>query len=169
MLKWVLLLAMLLPLSARADDEVDLLAPVIEPQKVTAQENTQILPNCDDESMLLQVNSLLQEYNEIHPAHSIYAKRQQVLQMRSAQTYHEQKASSFTSSDNRLIADKLLMTKINQGLKDKEIRVCVSQIKNQSLKPVYLLIYPNKLGQTELHIINYAQDPQADLNTILSE
>ena len=151
--------------------ETEIPDPLALPEETVAEEVLQqkVLPKCDDALFIERVKTMLAEYNAEHPARSIYEKRKQLLQMRFAQSYEEKPASDFVSADNRVIADRLLMTKINNGLKDEDVRVCVSRSENSSFQPVYILLHPNRANETEFHIINYAENPENDLSAVWEE
>lgn len=172
MQKWLLALCLLfaLPLRAEETDEVDLLAP--EPAVVEAEEDKQDeasaeLPKCNDKEMLQQVETLVDGYNAEHQVMSLLERRRRILQLRSMSEYEEEKVSGFTSRQNREVADKLLMTKINQGLTDSQIRLCKSKVKGSGFKAVYLMMYRDKDGLVHVHVLNYLENPAEDLSQIL--
>jgi len=166
--KWLFLFLLLSTTSLHADEiteeEIDLLAP--EPEIVEDIQASPTLPSCQDENVQQHVTQLLEEYNKEHPVHSIYEKRQRTLQIRLANHFEEQPVTGFTSRQNRSVADKLLITKINNGLNDSEIRLCKSNAKGTEFKPVYLMIY-NHHQKTELHILNFLDNPAEELKTDL--
>ena len=142
------------------DDEVDLLAP----EEVTATEPAQVLalPSCQDERLLAQVKELLEEYDAEHPVSSIYDRRQRIMKMRFATSYEEEQVSGFTSKNNRVVADKLLMTKINNGLNDNEIRLCKSNKKSEQFSPIYLMIYPHA-NEWVVEVLNLLENSGEEL------
>ena len=168
--KWLFLSLLLLvrpAWSQEITEEVDLLAPDSEPEAEIQKQTIKTIPTCQDEQVLQQVQALLEEYNQEHPVNSIYEKRQRALQMRYTQKYDEEEVAGFTSKQNREVADKLLMTKINNGLNDDEIRLCKSDVKGTDFQPIYIMIYRNHNNETELHSLNFLKDTSEDLATLL--
>ena len=121
------------------------------------------LPTCNDEQLIAQTIDFLQKYNKENPVDSLYAKRNRALRLRSVRKYEEQTVEGFTSQQNRAVADKLLMTKINFSMNDSEFRICKSTSTNARFSPVYLLIYENKNGETEVQVMNYLDVQVKDL------
>ena len=154
--------------------EIDPLAPEVteseeetEPQTVSSQQE---LPSCDDDKLLEEVTRLLQEYDDENPAESLYAKRQRLLQLKYTQNYEEEQVAGFTSAKNGDVADKLLMTKINESLDDDEIRLCKSKkIENSRFKPIYVIVYPDKDEVIHISILNFKSDGSGELNSVWGE
>lgn len=154
-------------------EEVDPLAPdVIEEEEVVVEQvpQEQILPSCDDETLLQTVSNLLHEYDAENPVESLYDKRQRALQLKYLNNYEEDQVAGYTSAQNQEVADKLLMTKINEGLDDEEIRLCKSKLdKNSRFKPVYVIVYQDKVGLMQVSILNFKADGSGELNSVLGE
>ncbi|MBR1605834.1 MAG: hypothetical protein IJ660_07000 [Alphaproteobacteria bacterium] len=170
MSKWVFLSLCLLAMPVWAetsvdDEEIDLLAPEPEIEKIVPIKFE--LPTCQDERVLQQVQMLLKQYNQEHPVNSIYEKRQRALQMRYTAEYDEEKVTNFTAKQNREVADKLLMTKINNGLDDNEIRLCKSKTAGTDFQPIYIMMYNNHQNETELHLLNFLKNTSEELKTSL--
>ena len=110
----------------------------------------------------------MQQYDEENPVVSIYEKRQRALQKKFTQSYEEEKVAGFTSAKNRIVADKLLMTKINQHLNDDEIRLCKSKAEDKRFKPIYLMIYVDKNNEMQLNILNYIENSNKELSVVLN-
>ncbi|MBQ8465881.1 MAG: hypothetical protein IJ529_05465 [Alphaproteobacteria bacterium] len=125
------------------------------------------LPSCQDERLISQVKELLEQYHQEHPVSSLYEKRQRALQLRYITEYEEEKVAGYTAKKNEVVANKLLMTKINQGLADEEIRLCKSINQNAHFKPVYLMMYGDAEGQTQLFVLNFLDNPNEELKTVL--
>lgn len=144
------------------NDEVDLLAPeeviVAEPERLPE------LPSCQNEQLLAQVKGLLEEYDAEHPVSSIYDRRQRIMKMHFATAYEEEQVKGFTSKNNRIVANKLLMTKINKGLDDDEIRLCKSSKQSEQFKPLYLMIYPHA-NEWVVEVLNLLENPGEELKT----
>ena len=157
-----------------------LIAVVANAQDVSPEENVvavieaeqqplakTVLPTCDEPRLLEQVRNFLTEYNKKHPVDSVYAKRQRGLQMKTISVYEEYPVEGFTSKQNRRVADKLLMTKINSGLQDSEIRLCRTKSGNTRFEPVYLMMYATQDG-VKVYILNFLENQTEDLMVVLS-
>ena len=131
------------------------------------QDTRKELPLCNNEQLLNQVQNMLQKYDEENPVESIYEKRQRALQLKFTHEYTEEQVAGFTSRKNQLVADKLLMTKINQHLNDDEIRLCKSKVEDKQFKPIYLMIYADHNNVLQLHILNYIKNSTQDLSAVL--
>jgi hypothetical protein len=155
-------------------EEIDPLAPEASEDEKEAESQTisvkQALPSCDDEKLLEEVSLLLQEYDEQNPAETLYAKRQRLLQLKYTQNYEEEQVAGFTSAQNSDVADKLLMTKINEGLDDDEIRLCKSKkVENSRFKQIYVIVYPGKEGAMHISILNFKADGSGELSSVWGE
>lgn len=122
-----------------------------------------VLPSCQNEVILPQVNLLLENYNKEHPVDSLYEKRQRALQLKYAKEYKEETVAGYTSKKDENIANKLLMTKINQGLDDEQIRLCKSVQQNDRFPPIYLMMYFNNENHLEVHVLNFLKDQKEEL------
>ena len=125
------------------------------------------LPLCDNKVVLDQVQILLDSYSQKHPVESLYEKRQRALQLKLTKEYEEESPVDFTSKKDQVVADKLLMTKINQHLTDNQIRLCKSKAKISRFTPVYLMMYRNSLGQLQIFVLNFSKDNNEELTTVI--
>lgn len=174
MLKLLLSISLLFSLTAKAEetDEVDLLAPEAEETVSFQAENERVetnLPTCSDEALVKKVVQVLQEYYKTYPVTSLYEKRQRALQQRFMEKYEEVATAGFTAKKNRAVADKLLMTKINLGLDNSKIRLCKSTMSNEKFKTIYLMIFNNQYGETDVYILNFLNNPKEELHFTLHE
>lgn len=167
MLKWLFALCVFCVCQVRAE-EVDLLAPepVVEEITETAEQVVtakDLLPACDNQELHEQVKSVIKEYNETNSEKSLIARRRQALQLRFLSEYTEEKVTGFTSKQNREVADKLIITKINKGLVDSQVRICKSVTDGTTFEPVYLLMYVDDNKQVEVFVLNYSEKPNQEL------
>ena len=126
-----------------------------------------VLPSCQNEIVLSQVNSLLENYNKEHTVNSLYEKRQRALQLKYTKEYKEEIVAGYTSKNDENVANKLLMTKINHGLDDEQIRLCKSVQQNDRFPPIYLMMYFNNENQLEVYVLNFLSDQSEELKTSL--
>lgn len=166
MLKLLLALLLLSTSDVLAEDEV---AEIPAEQIFAATEETApaVLPSCQDEKVIMQAKELLESYNREHPVNSLYEKRQRALQLKNISAYKEEAVAGYTSKKNEIVANKLLMTKINQGLTDDEIRLCRSVNQNARFHSIYLMMYANNDNQVELYILNFLDNPNEELKTVI--
>jgi len=151
-------------------EEVDLLAPepvaVIKNTEPVTKESA--LPLCDDENWHTRVKDVINEYNKQHPEFSLIAKRRRNLQIRLLGSYTEELVKGFTAKKNRLVADKLIMTKINMGLTDNQIRLCKSNSKNLTFEPIYVMMYRDENSDLIMvDVLNYVSDSLETLSFTL--
>lgn len=147
------------PLDHEEFDELDL---TIEPQEeIYSEASSQIrLPDCNDKLLAELVLGKIADYQQEHEASNLLEKRRQTLLLKNLNKFTEIPVVGFTSRQNFTVANNLLMTKINNGLDDQEIRLC----KNQGLGnagEIYLLIYPD-INQIRVNILNFAQTSNAE-------
>ena len=171
MQKILLALCLLFSKAVYAEEpiEIDVTDTAVGEISTVAKSKENLLPTCDNQQLIAQTISFLQEYNKENPVDSLYAKRQRALRLRSIQAYDEQQVEGFTSKQNRAVADKLLMTKINFGMDDSDFRICRSRQNNLRFEPVYLLIYQNRAGETEVYVMNFLDTQQEELMFVLKK
>lgn len=116
-------------------------------------ESKLILPQCDDKHLLSLVLAKISEYHQQHQASNLLEKRRQALLLKNLQKFSELSAEGFTSKENFNVANSLLMTKINNGLDDSQIRLCRNEGGGKAAE-IYLLVYPY-YGQIRVNILNY--------------
>ncbi len=115
-----------------------------------------ILPSCNDKLLIELVESKAEQYYAQHPATTIMERRNQKLLLKYLSSYQEVSPKGFTSKQNYNVANHLLMTKINLGLNDDELRLCKNSGQGNA-SDIYLLIYP-KQGEIQVSIINFIQN-----------
>lgn len=116
-------------------------------------ESKLILPQCDDKRLMALVLAKISEYHQQHQASNLLEKRRQALLLKNLQKFSELSAEGFTSKENFNVANSLLMTKINNGLDDSQIRLCRNEGGGKAAE-IYLLVYPY-YGQIRVNILNY--------------
>ncbi len=133
-----------------------LLATPLQADETTLKDNAehQALPTCNDKKLHELLTAKISEYYQKHTAVSQLEKRMQKLLSRNMNNFNEVDIASFSPQDNIYVANKLMSIKINDGLENKEIRLCrTDSIPN--LPIVYLLIYPDNYYYM-IDIINFA-------------
>ena len=166
MQKWLLALCLCFSFSVVAE-EVDLLAPAPETEKVIIEPQSLDLPTCNNEKLIKKVHDFIVDYNAEHPAKSLIAQRRQTLQLRFLSKFSEEQVSGFTAQNNRIVADKLLMSKVNNSLDDSQIRLCKSDVGNTNFKPVYLMLYADKHNQIQVYILNFIENSNDEISFVL--
>ena len=114
-----------------------------------------LLPSCNEAKVHLLINEKISEYYKKNPRINLFEKRMQNLMRKNMKEFEELDVSAFGQQDNRLVANKLLTIKINNGLDASEIRLCKSK-SLPHIPSVYLLIYPDNYYY-KIDIINFAQ------------
>jgi len=115
------------------------------------------LPTCDDKKLHELLTAKISEYYQKHSAVSQLEKRMQKLISRSMKHFNEVDVASFSPQDNIYVANKLMSIKINDGLENKEIRLCRTTVV-PNLPIIYLLIYPDNYYYM-VDIINFEGTP----------
>lgn len=168
------LLFAVLPCLSIAAEEEDPLAPghkfersaITEPAAVEEKE-WERLPACNDEIVVKSVLQKIDEYNAEHPVTSILEKRNRLLRKRFLRAYDEQPLDSVSSKNNRDVANKILMLKINEHLTDNKIKLCRSTFNIARFEPVFLIIYKELYGPKTIEIMNITDNPQESLKVQL--
>ena len=106
------------------------------------------LPDCQDANIKKFVLTQINQYYQNNPATSIIGRRQQSLLLKNLKDFYEIPLDSFDNASNYATAQELIMTKINYGLTNDELRLCHSDKKN-----VYLLMNLENDG-VKIQIIN---------------
>lgn len=109
-----------------------------------------ILPLCDDEEMIAAVVAKIKAHQELQPAKSIIENRSRALIIKNLQEFNELSVENFNNASNYNVADAIIMTKINFGIKENQMRLCQSNAKSN----IYLLIYPEN-NVYHVNIINF--------------
>lgn len=111
-----------------------------------------VLPTCDDSRLSALLQQKITELQGKTPATNISDKRQQILITKNLANFTEVPVAGFKPETNFDVANKIIMSKINDGLSEKQMRICSSD-NLQLEKIVYLFIYPSAQG-IKVDIIN---------------
>jgi len=115
-----------------------------------------ILPDCEDEHLIRQVISEVREFQTTQKAESIIERRRQQLTLRNLEKFKEVQHRGFTAAQDFNTANQLLMTKINKGISDDQIRLCQADTEGLASK-VHLIIYHHN-GEYRINVTNIAPD-----------
>ena len=99
-----------------------------------------ILPDCEDEYLIEKVVDAVKQFQATQEAESVVEKRRQKLILKNLEKFKEVPHKGFTSAQDFITANQLLMTKINKSLDDKDILLCQSDTEGLAAK-VFLVIY----------------------------
>lgn len=147
MSKWVLLLCGLCCLSFKALAEEDFAdSPAAVPVLLS-------LPECNDAKLKDLVREKIVSHFASTNRRSLVDQRRQKLLLRNLEQFKEISVASFPRKENYWVADNILMTKINDGLKDEDLRLCRSSFSGR-IAPIYLLLHPENY-QRVVDIINF--------------
>ncbi len=136
-------------------------------QAAVEEKEWEKLPECNDEVVITSVLQKIDEYNKEHPVASILATRNRLLRKRFLSAYSEQPLNSVSSKNNRDVANKILMLKINEHLTDKTIKLCRGTFNITRFEPVFLIIYKESYGPATIEIMNISDNPQESLKVQL--
>ena len=89
-----------------------------------------------------------------HPASGVVESRRQKLLLKNLHDFTAVSPVDFTSKDDLLTANRLIMLKINEGYTDTDFLVCKSSGDGKKYN-IYLLIYPLDNGDYNIEIINF--------------
>ena len=131
---------------AVADERIMVIVP---PEEENVESNAN-MPTCDNQRVIADVKEAITAYLQQHNSGSIIEKRKRNLVVKNIDKYTEIPVAEFDNSQNYLVANELVMTKINRKVKEQNLRLCVGEGKI----PVYLLIYPEDFGY-RVQIINF--------------
>lgn len=121
------------------DDRIMIIRPAEDSSDIPSNEN---MPACNNEQMIGLVREAVGGYLHTHSDGSIISQRKRNLIMKYIDKYTEIPVADFDNSSNYLVANELILTKINKRIDERNLRLCVSEGKN----PLYLLIYPEDFG-----------------------
>lgn len=150
----VLLSFLLVTKFAFAQNAAD--TPILEIINSDADKNIStsaiILPTCDDEKLTSLVQKKISEFQAKSKADTIFDKRQQILISKNLNGFQDVVVAGFKPETNFDVANKIIMSKINDGLSEKQMRLCASE-HQQLNKVVYLFIHPTE-DKIKIDIIN---------------
>lgn len=150
---WLLSVFVVLSTPVRAEENFGTLP-------AAAAEMQPVLPSCSDENLKEQVKEKVMDYFEKNPRLSIVERRRQQLLLRNLKNFSEIPVAEFDKKENFTVADKILMTKVNDGLEDKDLRLCRSDVRGR-VQPVYLFLHPENY-QIIVDILNFRPGQSAN-------
>lgn len=132
---------------AETSENVNIIhTPEYIPQEEIVDPN---IPACNDEKLIEAIKKEVSQYLAKQSSGSIIAKRNRNLVMKYLDTFNEKDVENFDNQENYLVADTLIMLKLNKRISSKNIRLCVTEGK----KTLYILIYPEDF-RYNVEIIN---------------
>lgn len=132
---WLCCISLAMITSAVCAEEVSIDMPASQPQLLSS------LPTCEDAKLHELVLDKISRYYQDNKQESLLEKKRQRLIIKNLETFKEILTTDFSRKTNYKVADKILMSKINNGLDDKDLRLCQSAAIG-SIPSIYLLIYP---------------------------
>ena len=112
-------------------------------------------PSCQDEKLKELVWKKINSYYAQKQNNSLIEKRRKKLLEKSLTELTEISVANFSRKENENVAAKILMVKINNALKNEDLRLCRS-VSSGRIAPVYVLIYPENYYQM-VEVFNYGQ------------
>lgn len=98
-------------------------------------------PECSDKRLSEKVIEALVAYQKEHPSTMQIDRRRDILLRRNLTNFEEVAVEGFTSKQDFNVANAIIMTKINKGLEDKDLRLCKGKGLAGAAR-VYVLLYP---------------------------
>lgn len=81
-------------------------------------------PECSDPRMTQKIVEKIEAYQSEHPAAMLIDRRRDILLRRNLSRFGEVKVEGFTAKQDFNVANAIIMTKINRGLNDADLRLC---------------------------------------------
>ncbi len=123
---------------------------IIEAPQTADEQKSEDFPTCDNDKLIDIVREHVKSHLDKETSGSIMDIRKRRLVLKNINSYTEVPVSTFDSKENFLVANEIVMNKINRDIKESDMRLCVGEGK----KPVYLLIYPEDFRYI-VQIINF--------------
>ncbi|MBQ8785019.1 MAG: hypothetical protein IJZ59_03130 [Alphaproteobacteria bacterium] len=123
---------------------------IIEAPQTADEQKSEDFPTCDNEKLIDIVREHVKSHLDKETSGSIMDIRKRRLVLKNINSYTEVPVSTFDSKENFLVANEIVMNKINRDIKESDMRLCVGEGK----KPIYLLIYPEDFRYV-VQIINF--------------
>lgn len=98
-------------------------------------------PECSDKKLAEKVIETLVDYQKEHPSTMQIERRRDILLRRNLTSFEEVAVEGFSSKQNFNVANAIIMTKINKGLEDSDLRLCKGT-GGAGASKVYVLLYP---------------------------
>ena len=123
---------------------------IIEAPQTADEQKSEDFPTCDNEKLIDIVREHVKSHLDKETSGSIMDIRKRRLVLKNINSYTEVPVATFDSKENFLVANEIVMSKINRNIRESDMRLCVGEGK----KPVYLLIYPEDFRYI-VQIINF--------------
>ena len=123
---------------------------IIEAPQAADEQKSADFPTCNNEKLIDVVREHVKSHLDKETSGSIMDIRKSRLVLKNINSYTEVPVSTFDSKENFLVANEIVMNKINRDIKESDMRLCVGEGK----KPIYLLIYPEDFRYV-VQIINF--------------
>ena len=123
---------------------------IIEAPQTADGQKSDDFPTCDNEKLINTVREQVKSYLDKETSGSIVDIRKSRLVLKHINSYTEAPIATFDSKENFLVANEIVMNKINRNIKESDMRLCVGEGK----KTIYLLIYPEDFRYV-VQIINF--------------
>ena len=88
-----------------------------------------------------KLSKKIEAYQSEHPAAMLIDRRRDILLRRNLSRFGEVKVEGFTAKQDFNVANAIIMTKINRGLNDADLRLCRGLGQGKAAD-VYVLVYP---------------------------
>lgn len=116
-------------------------------------ENESAKPECADPKLVDAVMNKVREYQREHPSEMMINRRRDALLLKNLPDFTEVSPAGFTSKQDFNVANQLIMTKINKGIDEADIRLCRSRGRGRASE-IYLMLYP--IGDSwVVNVINF--------------
>ena len=110
--------------------------------------------------MTQKIVEKIEAYQSEHPAAMLIDRRRDILLRRNLSRFGEVKVEGFTAKQDFNVANAIIMTKINRGLNDADLRLCRGLGQGKAAD-VYVLVYPVGEGNVA-DIINFLPEGTGD-------
>lgn len=160
-----------------SDENSQIVAAVIDEQQVEiVASETEVItipefvggvsprPECSDSLLVQKIVENIGAYQAENPATMLIDRRRDILLRRNLSRFEEVEIKGFSAKQNFNVANAIIMTKINRGLDDEDLRLCRSLGRGKAAD-IYVLIYPVGEGNV-VDIINFL--PEGSDKGILS-
>ena len=117
-------------------------------------------PKCSDPRLTQKIVEKIEAYQSEHPAAMLIDRRRDILLRRNLSRFGEVKVEGFTAKQDFNVANAIIMTKINRGLNDADLRLCRGLGQGKAAD-VYVLVYPVGEGNVA-DIINFLPEGTGD-------
>lgn len=139
-----------------AEDRSDSINIVItgnnNPEEVFKDEKV-FMPSCNSEKLIVGILEKIRNYQQKNPSAMQIDKRKDALLLKNLTSFSDIPVENFTSKNDFNVANRIIMTKINKGIPEEEIRLCKSNGHGKAGE-IYAMLYPVGDGYI-VDIINF--------------